>query len=689
MGSITDDEHRKVTFADSVTNQQQEDTSYVDEPGPEDVASIRQKVTFQGRKFDVGTLPACQYRVYKKLEIAHGETYALTTVFMIRTGIELHRAWHNTLLTAKILQQIKDQFKIRMTWEFGVIKLKFHVEDGLYELQYKVPYDYDSEFQDLYMKIAVSYLDGRMTIHQALLYQSETKAGEHTAKSGLFIRDFPGRLVVYPLLAATCAVIFFGGDWYDFAVTALTGFASGLVEYLLVKIGGSAKLLIDVLVGVSTGFIAALFYRYNEENTCMPAIFLGTLYWFFYGTAFVVGILEIISGELETGVVRFMAVSVKTFVLSIGTALGMMIVLNNPKDAYLDIDDNCGNIDLDKQWWRIPLYLLCSASALGQYRFPIVNYYRALSVQLVGYEVQYQIQKALAKNHPQDFLDNACANIFGAMAAVVFAYIMSYIVESTTYYYHARVLQRHEGEFSRFGEFMYSIKAKYIRITNWFRFGKKNDLVFLEMSKKLQKQREELENPSHSRGEIALTEEEEMVLLEAVIEAEDLNIWALLMPTLYQLVPGSLIARMFFDILFPPPLDHEFQAIDGTEYTFIKPNQPETTMVMESLLVTAVSLALGILVGFVVVEYGTIMLKKTFRLESEVELSTDTITDSVRKKWKSSRNFYTHTINQNNPDSDSESESERHSNYNPKNEEEGFDENVSESNKIQQENSAL
>ena len=30
-------------------------------------------------------------------------------------------------------------------------------------------------------------------------------------------------------------------------------------------------------------------------------------------TAFVLGILEIISGELETGVVRFMAVSVKTF----------------------------------------------------------------------------------------------------------------------------------------------------------------------------------------------------------------------------------------------------------------------------------------------------------------------------------------------------------------------------------------
>eukprot|EP00957_Ditylum_brightwellii_P187353 14269423-Ditylum_brightwellii.AAC.1 len=70
--------------------------------------SIRQIVTFEKPRFDVKTLPADLHRVYKKLEIDYGEEYALTTVFMIRTAIELHRAWHNTLLTAKILQQLKD-----------------------------------------------------------------------------------------------------------------------------------------------------------------------------------------------------------------------------------------------------------------------------------------------------------------------------------------------------------------------------------------------------------------------------------------------------------------------------------------------------------------------------------------------------------------------------------------------------
>ena len=106
-----------------------------------------------------------------------------------------------TLLTSKILQQIKDKKNIRTTWELGVIKLKFRVEDGGYELHRKVPYDYDSEFQDLYTKIAVAFLDGHIDIHQALIFQTETKRGRHTAKSGLFLREFPGRLVLYPLEA--------------------------------------------------------------------------------------------------------------------------------------------------------------------------------------------------------------------------------------------------------------------------------------------------------------------------------------------------------------------------------------------------------------------------------------------------------------------------------------------------------
>lgn len=266
--------------------------------------SIRHHVQFSERRFDVKTLPADLQRVYGHLEENFGEEYGLIFVFMVRTATELHRAWHMTLLTSKILQQVKDKFNMRTTWNLGVVKLVFRVEDGGFELHRKVPYDYDSEFQDIYYKIAVALVEGHINVHEALIYQAETKQGKHTAKSGLFLRENPGRLLLYPLEAATCAVIFFGGDWKDAGVAAVCGLVAGLVEYALGFAGRDAKMLVDVLVGASTGIIGGLFYRFNGQDFCLSSIFLGTLYWFFYGTAFVLGLLEIIAGELETGVVR-------------------------------------------------------------------------------------------------------------------------------------------------------------------------------------------------------------------------------------------------------------------------------------------------------------------------------------------------------------------------------------------------
>ena len=213
-----------------------------------------------------------------------------------------------TLLTSQVLQQIKDEFGLRLTWNLGVVRLKFRVEDGGFELHRKVPYDYDAEYQDIYYRIAVALIEGQITVHEALLYQTETKKGIHTAQSGLFLRNYPGRLILYPIQAATCAVIFFSGKWRDAALAAICGFAAGLVDYALSQFGGQAKVLLDVLVGLTTGIISGLWYNHDQQF-CLSAIWSGTLYWFFYGTAFVIGFLEIIAGEVETGVTRFVAVS--------------------------------------------------------------------------------------------------------------------------------------------------------------------------------------------------------------------------------------------------------------------------------------------------------------------------------------------------------------------------------------------
>ena len=187
--------------------------------------------------------------------------------------------------------------------------------------------------------------------------------------------------------------------------------------------------------------------------------------------------LEIIAGELETGVTRFIAVSVKTFVLTLGSAIGLQVTLARSGkpvfDSWTSNFDQCNSINLDEQAWRIPLYLLCSASVLGQYRFPIANYWRGLVVQLVGYEVQYQMFSYFEQQHDRDFLDTACSNIAGAAAAVAAASILSYIVDESAYYYNARLLQRAppRGKHSCFGNCMYSMTKFWVKTTNILGIG--------------------------------------------------------------------------------------------------------------------------------------------------------------------------------------------------------------------------
>ena len=75
--------------------------------------SIRHIVKWRSKDaFDVQQLPSDMYLLFGKLKERFGGTYALHIMFTMRTAIELHRAWHMTLLTSKVLQQLKDKDRI-------------------------------------------------------------------------------------------------------------------------------------------------------------------------------------------------------------------------------------------------------------------------------------------------------------------------------------------------------------------------------------------------------------------------------------------------------------------------------------------------------------------------------------------------------------------------------------------------
>jgi len=94
-------------------------------------------------------------------------------------------------------------------------------------------------------------------------------------------------------------------------------------------------------------------------------------------------------------VTRFVGVTLKTFVLSLGASVGLLLAFAGQQawaaNAWYASSSSCDGSFVDGAWWRLLVYLGNCIFVLGQYRLPIAHYWRALIVQLVAYEVQYQV----------------------------------------------------------------------------------------------------------------------------------------------------------------------------------------------------------------------------------------------------------------------------------------------------------
>lgn len=320
-----------------------------------------------------------------------------------------------------------------------------------------------------------------------------------------------------------------------------------------------------------------------------------------------IGLLEIIASELQTGVTRFLAVAVKTFVLSIGSAVGLTLVLNG--EVY-DIWTNqldpegvaCDRFGLSSSypwdpWWRIPLYLLCSVSVLGQYRFIIMNYWAGLIVQLAAYVAQDYFKVSLKDNHTFDGMNTVFGDIIGAMASVAAASVIALLVDFV------RAQSRIDtDETTMVGKFFQNLYRGLVGIGNCLGLGR----GLISRSSAV---RATLEEESKKQGipkdEVVLSQEDEATLIEEAVEAQEYNLWSLLMPAIYQLVPGSKLAMYWYNVIFPPqPIQNAAVFYNETtdDFTEVLASAEKASDSAEyALWLTSVSLALGMILGLAAV----------------------------------------------------------------------------------------
>ena len=377
------------------------------------------------------------------------------------------------------------------------------------------------------------------------------------------------------------------------------------------------------------------------------------------------GLLEIIASELQTGVTRFLAVAVKTFVLSIGSAAGLTFVLGSKvyetwTDQLQPDNGVCDTLGLGGEypwnpWWRIPLYLLCSVSVLGQYRFILMNYWAGLLVQLAAYVTQEYIKVEFAESHELDGMNTVFGDVGGAMASVVTACFISIIVDFVRCQSRVRISEK--PSLAR--------KTTNILYRNLVGIG---DCLGLGrgLTGRASIVRAKLEDESKKQDkrvfETVLSKEDEAILVEDLVEAQEYNYWSLLMPAVYQLVPGSKLAMYWYNIIFPPlPYQNPIaNVVNVTNETVITEDTNIAELAQESeisadsaayaLWLTSLSLALGLILGLAVVRliaWAFFYVLTMIRAKTMSKLEIDRMDSFVLRQFR--RQNITHDDDDNDP----------------------------------------
>ena len=228
----------------------------------------------------------------------------------------------------------------------------------------------------------------------------------------------------------------------------------------------------------------------------------------------------------------------------------------------------------------------------------------------------------------------------GGAGGVIAACALSWVINRCKTFYYARLLQEDSmANSSRIGNCIYWIMRCGVKTSSCLRIGRKSDIEKLDMEKKIRMQHEELNNPHHPRDRINLPTETEDLFLETVVGSQSINIWAILMPAVYQLVPGSIIARLWFHAIFP--------ANQEVVETLQVPLDSQES-VFSNLMVVSTSLALGLILGFAFVQSFTSNFVRVAKCCSSAEGDDETI-ETMKRMQNRMEGMYTARIS---PDDD-------------------------------------
>lgn len=321
------------------------------------------------------------------------EDDVLSIVFIIRIIEALHASFYASFLSLSLADMLRNKLGVpQLNLEAIEVYACRWSWNGVVSVQHNINWEIDMAAAYELSEIARNVLSEKNTPKEGLALIHDFETSHPYSKFETFYRNMPGRVLVLILLAFSSAFAFFKGTWIDLGFAACTAMVAGLI-CLAASNNPLVSKMQDMLISIVAALIATIGITLVPNGTCFAAEVLGTLFWFLYGTAFMISLTEIYNGQLVCGVTRLALALINTFGLAFGSSFGLWMAAYGGEDRFAIAGRDCPEATEYKipELYLILFYPLTQIASVMQLKVKVKHWPITFTTQAVAVVSQYLI----------------------------------------------------------------------------------------------------------------------------------------------------------------------------------------------------------------------------------------------------------------------------------------------------------
>ena len=338
--------------------------------------------------------------------------------FIVTLINSLHASFYATFLSRSYAKELAAKLRVDalgVSFTLDAVQWKWRRRRGgaaeVVTVSHAIRADFDLKAQHQLSRIGTMVVNGSIGVEEglkAILAKRADQRFEH------LYRQPPGRPFAVALMALGTSTLCFGGNLVDGIFALLEGLVAGFL----------GMFCSEGFVALAISCYSLLVVNNHPENTCFSSQVIGTLFWFYFGTAFIIALFEVASGQLRIGILRLFFALVDSFRHAVGIAVafvvGVMLLGQDVKDLVIrdcnDMENHSdeARLSLGGIQLHIPLFLLLCIAVNSQLRVDIRDWPVCVAVQAI---TMFTLQICEKLGH-SDFQSNFVPSFLAAFSSL-------------------------------------------------------------------------------------------------------------------------------------------------------------------------------------------------------------------------------------------------------------------------------